>query len=410
MRVLVLSRVFPNPKQPSLGVFIRERMRRVAEACDVIVVAPVPWFPFNRVIRPDWSDIPLVERQGMLRVYHPRFFCFPRYLRWLDGVSYALCLIPFLRRLRREFVFDVIDAHFAYPDGLAAVLLGTLFRRPVVITLRGSIVRLARSAFHRRQLRFALSAADRVLSVSEALKEVAVTLGTPSEKVRVIPNGVDADLFTPKAQAEARRALDLPSGRPIILSVGALIEHKGHHRVIGRLPDVLRHHPDLLYVVVGGERRDGWRRTVDDLVARRGLQNHVLLAGDQPHDRIPVWLAAADVFCLASRSEGWPNSVLEALACGKPVVATRVGGVPEIVADDTLGLLVPPGDDDALATALVKALGATWDTDAMVAHARAHSWSAAARQVLTEFHHLVAAVRTPHADGAVIAPPRPEER
>lgn len=401
MRVLVLSWVFPNQKHPALGVFVRERMRRVAQHCELIVVAPVPWFPFDRLIRRGrWTGVPRVEQQGELRVYHPRFVSIPRLFRWLDGLCYALSLVPFLFRLRRQFRFDVIDAHFAYPDGLAAALLGRLFRRPVIITLRGSIVRLARSALHRPQLRFALSSATRVLSVSEALKAVAVGLGTPPEKIRVIPNGVDANRFFPSAQAAARRALELPLAPPILLSIGALIEHKGHHRVIRGLPAVLRHYPDLLYVIVGGERRDGWRRTLEELTARLGLEKHVRIAGEQAHERIPVWLAAADVFCLATRSEGWPNAVLEALACGKPVVATRVGGVPEIVRSDAFGILVSPQDDEALARAIVTALGARWNADAMVTHARAHSWETAALEVLAELRRVAGGVAARAAEAA----------
>lgn len=406
LRVLVLSRVFPNPVQPTLGVFIHERVRRIAQHADVRVVAPVAWFPFNRLFRGRRAnDVPAVEARDGVRVYHPRFVCVPGVLRSLDGVAYAASLIPFLLRLRREFPFDVIDAHFAYPDGLAATLLGALFRRPVVTTLRGSIVRLARSALHRPQLRVALRAAARVMSVSEALKTVAVRFGAAPAAIRVVPNGVDTGTFFPRSRAEARRALGLSAERPIVVSVAAVIEHKGHHRVIAALPDMLRQRPDLLYVIVGGERRDGWRRTLEALVARHGLQQHVLMAGEQPHDRVPLWLAAADVFCLASRSEGWPNSVLEALACGRPVVATRVGGVPEIVTGDALGVLVPPEDDGLLGAAIVKALDTPWDVDVLAAHARAHSWDTAALAAVEELRGAVRGARERSVGPA--ARPRP---
>ena len=131
MRVLVLSSVFPNFKQPTLGVFVRERMKRVAKECDVVVVAPVPWFPFTSFLRRQWTGIPPVEEQEGLRVLHPRFLSVPGVLKWLDGVLYAVSLLLFLLRLRKRFAFDLIDAHFAYPDGMAAVLLGRVFRCPV---------------------------------------------------------------------------------------------------------------------------------------------------------------------------------------------------------------------------------------------------------------------------------------
>jgi glycosyltransferase involved in cell wall biosynthesis len=387
VRVLVLSSVFPNPKRPTLGVFVRERLRRVADHCEVRVVAPLLWFPGNRHIRGDaWSDIPHVERQGSLVVHHPRFFCVPRYLKWTDATFYAASLLPFLARLRASFPFDLIDAHFAYPDGAAAVLLGKALRRPVVITLRGSLVRLMTYPSHRPQLKFALSRASRVVAVSRSLKAAAVELGIPADGITVIPNGVDADVFFPIDRRRARLALGLPQDRTIILSVGGLNEGKGHHRIIGLLPSLLRDRPELLYVVVGAEHpADNFRTRLERMVRQHGLERHVLLAGARPHPEIRDWLGAADLFCLATRSEGWANVLLEALACGRPVVTTRVGGNPEIIEDDRLGLLVPPGDDAALRGAILRALDEPWDQEHLIAHARAYSWEHAALRVMDEF-------------------------
>jgi teichuronic acid biosynthesis glycosyltransferase TuaC len=390
LRVLVLSFTFPNARQPALGVFVQERIRRIAAQCDVVVVAPVPWFPFNRLIRGEqWAGIAAVERHEGLDVRHPRFFCIPRYLKWLDGVFYAVSLLPFLWRLRRSFPFDVIDSHFAYPDGLAGTIIGRIFRRPVVITLRGSIVRLATYPLHRPQLRLALRAARRVLAVSESLKQAAVALGVPPQKVRVIPNGVDTSRFFPMDRSAARRALDLPKEARILLTVGGLNEGKGQHRIVAMLPSLVRQHPDLLYVAVGGARRaDSLRPVLEGLIRDHGLRDHVLLAGERPHDEIPLWMGACNVFCLATRSEGWANVLLEALACGRPVVSTRVGGNAEIVTDTSLGTLVPAGDDAAFANALRAALARAWAPEALATHARQHSWDRATRDVLAELHGI----------------------
>jgi glycosyltransferase involved in cell wall biosynthesis len=273
---------------------------------------------------------------------------------------------------------------------MAGAILGRVFRCPVVITLRGSIVRLARYPLHRPQLRFALRTAARVLSVSEALKHVAVDLGIAPERIRVIPNGVDTGRFRPLDKRDAQVALGLPVGRTTLLSVGALTEGKGHHRVVGVLPTLLRDHPDLLYVIVGGARAgDGFRRMLERRIDNAGVRHHVLITGARPHEEIPQWLAAADLFCLATRSEGWANVLLEALACGRPVVTTSVGGNPEIVTSDALGLLVPPTDDASLARAIHEALRRRWDPEPMVAHARAHSWETAADRVAAELRCLV---------------------
>lgn len=393
MRVVVLSSVFPNPKQPTFGVFIRERVRRVARQCELVVVAPVPWFPLNGRIRgPLWSGIPLVERQGELRVFHPRFLCVPRYLKWLDGILYAASLLPFLARLRREFPFDLIDAHFAYPDGMAAVLLGKVFRRPVTVTIRGTIVPLSKFHLRRMQIRWALANAARIFAVSRSLKEVAVSLGVPPEKVRVIPNGVDTAAFRHTQKEEARRKVGLPLDRAVILSVGSLCERKGHHRVLEALPQAVAERQDILYVVVGGPGVEG---DIGPLLRRRmaelGLERHVTLVGARPHEEIPFWLNAADVFCLATSNEGRANVILEAVGCGVPVVTTRVGGTAEIVEEGANGLLVPLGDRDALARALLRAIATEWNRERIAAHARTQSWDRTTEQILEEFRRLVPA-------------------
>lgn len=393
MRVLVVASTFPNASQPTRGVFVRERVRRLARRAEVTVVAPIPWFPGNRWIRRDRAQVPWVEQQDGLTVYHPRFLSLPRYGKSLDGALYFASLVPFLRRLRRTFAFDVLDAHFAYPDGLAAVLLGRWFRRPVVVTLRGSVVRLARYRLHRPQLRWALGRATRLTAVADYLRQVAIDLGVPGERIRVIPNGVDSQRFAPADRADCRRACGLPD-RTILLTVAALYGWKGQHRVVDVLPELVREHPDLLYVMVGAPRPEE-PRYVDDLRAsarRLGLEDHILIVGPRPHSELPRWFNAADLFVLPTRSEGCPNVLLEALACALPVVASRVGGVPEIVRDGVDGILPPHGDRAALRNALLAALGTAWDRARLVERARSFDWSDTAEQALEE---LTEALKSP---------------
>ena len=389
MRVLVLSSVYPTPKLPNFGRMVRERIRRAGGRAEVAVVAPYPWFPMNGWLRGrEWTGVPAVEQRDGLPVHHRRFLSVPRFFKSLDGLLYFLSVFPLVRRLHRAHRFALIDAHFAYPDGFAAALCGRLLGVPVMITLRGSIVRLATYRFHCPQLRLALAGAAGIVAVSDSLKAVAVSLGTPPDKVRVVPNGVDGTLFRPLDQAEARRDLGLPADGVILLSVGTLNEGKGHHRVIEALPEVLRAHPNAHLVIVGGERRgDTYRPVLERLVERRNLAAHVRMVGERPHAELPRWLAAADVFCLATRSEGWSNAIMEALACGRPVVATRVGGNPEIVRSDDLGILVPP-EHDALVGAIATALERRWDRDAIAAYARAFSWEAVADAMIGEWESL----------------------
>jgi glycosyltransferase involved in cell wall biosynthesis len=393
MRVLVLSSVFPNTHQPTLGLFVGHRIRRLAKRCDVVVVAPIPWFPMNRWLRGERDAVPQVEEQQGLRVYHPRFFSLPRYGKCLDGALYFLSLIRFVARLRRSFPFEVIDAHFAFPDGLAATLLAKAFGCPVVITLRGSIVRLSGYRLHRPQLRWALHHADRVTAVSESLKSVAVGLGMPADRVRVIPNGVDPTVFSPMIRQDARRLCGLPKSATVLLTVAGLYEGKGQHAVVEVLPSLVARYPEALYVMVGNPRPgEIYQRRLKGAIRKLGLDGHVLFAGPRPQAELPRWFSAADVSVLATRSEGWPNVLLESLACGTPVVATDVGGAPEIVRHGLDGFLVPHGDPAALGDALLLALDQPWNRDAIVRHAQRFDWTESVEQALDE---LNAALKRP---------------
>jgi glycosyltransferase involved in cell wall biosynthesis len=383
VRVLLLSSVFPNGLQPTYGVFVRERARHVAHHCEVRVVAPVPWFPFNRLIRGrQRSLVAHRETDGDFQVYHPRVFSIPAVGKFLDAVFYFASLYPFLRGLRREFPFDLIDAHFGYPDGVAAALLGRALGCPVVVTLRGNEAELESSALRRPQLRWALRS-TRVIAVSEALRELAMRLGLAPERVRVIGNGIDTGLFHPADRRAARTKLGLPPDRPLLISVGAFVERKGHERVIDLLPELEQSLPGLLYVAVGIE--GGGESRLDAIEQRvRLLDGSVRLAVARPHEEMPIWLTAADVFCLATAREGCCNAILEALACGLPVVTTRVGGNAEIVRDGIDGFLVPYFDGPAFAAAIKKAFEHRWDREAIARQAATRRWQNTAAAVLEE--------------------------
>jgi glycosyltransferase involved in cell wall biosynthesis len=385
MRILVLSSVFPSRTRPTYGVFVKERIRHVAARADVVVVAPVPWFPLNRRFRGESvAATPLAETIDGIVVYHPRFPCAPVLGKSLDALLYVAGVAPFLLWLRRKFPFDLIDAHFTYPDGVAAVVLGKLFGRPTVVTLRGTHdTRHAGYTIRRIQIRWALRAATCLVAVSESLQKFAVSLGVDRERIRVIGNGVDRQRFTPTDQSRAREQLGLPHGPVILLAVGNLVEGKGHHRVIEILPDLVNRRPELLYIAIGAELKGShYRSILDELIRRHALEPHIRILPPRPHHEIPLWMAAADLFCLATRSEGWCNAIMEALACGLPVVTTRVGGNPEVVRDGTDGFLVPFWDGVKFTAAILAALEHEWDRAGIAR--RIQGWEHVAEQVLDE--------------------------
>jgi glycosyltransferase involved in cell wall biosynthesis len=394
-RLVVFTTLFPHAGQPAAGLFIRERMYRVAAYTPLIVVVPIPWFPFQslaRVFKPHFRPrAPRIERQAGIDVHFPRFLSIPGALKWLDGASIAVCCLPTMLRLRRSFGFHVIDSHFAYPDGYAATLLGRWLNVPVTITLRGTEVPLSRDPTRRQRIAQALERAARVFSVSDSLKRHAVGLGAQESKVQVVANGVDTSVFHPVPREVAREELNLPPGAPVLISVGALVERKGFHRVMECLPSLRQRHPGLRYLIVGGPSPEGdWSDVLRRRATQLGVADAVEFLGPLAPDRLRVPLSAADIFVLSTRNEGWANVLLEAMACGLPVVCTDVGGNGEVVCRPGLGTIVPFDDHHALLRALDDALVKPWDRESIVSYAAENQWERRVRDLVRAFDEIAA--------------------
>jgi glycosyltransferase involved in cell wall biosynthesis len=391
--IVVLSSLFPSAHQPAAGLFVRERMFRVGQELPLCVVAPVPWFPMQSVIRL-WRrsfrmGAPRHERQSGFDVWYPRFFSIPGALKQCDGFFMALGALPRLRRMKQAGRLDIIDAHFAYPDGYAATLLGKWLGVPVTITLRGTEMRQVSNPRLAPLLLTAVMRARRVFSVSQSLRQILLDRGIPANHVRVIGNGVDLHRFAAIPQAEARKALDLPPHSRVLITVGGLVERKGYHRVIACLPALRRRHPGLIYLVVGGPSPEG-DTTVQlrQLVKNLDLEDSVRFLGPLPPSQLSLPLSAADVFVLASSNEGWANVLLEAMACGLPVVATDVGGNSEVVCNDSVGAIVPFGDLDRLQQVIGDALEKHWNAGEIRRYAESNAWDQRVHALVDEFRAL----------------------
>jgi glycosyltransferase involved in cell wall biosynthesis len=306
-----------------------------------------------------------------------------------DGFFMALGSFLTVRKLRREFKFDCIDAHFAYPDGYAATLLGRWLGCPVTITLRGTEKSLSRYPGRRKRIIRALRSAQRIFAVSESLKIHAHELGIDGGGIHVVGNGVDCDKFFPVDKVSARHQYNIPENSKVLISVGGLVPRKGFHRVIALLPELLKRYPNLIYLIVGGTSPEGdIRSELEAQAARLGVERHVRFLGALPSDQLRVPLSAADLFVLATANEGWANVFLEAMACGLPVITTDVGGNREVVCNDVLGEVVPFHDAGALQQALANALTKPWDKDSIVAYARANGWERRVDDLRREFGSL----------------------
>jgi len=379
VKLLVFSSLFPNVTERHHGVFVKNRLEHYLDrhGGSATVVAPVPLAPPvgpRRWTR--WRDVPRHEHVDGLSVFHPRYLAPPGFGdKWrarLMAAGVRSCLLERTRAIGPH----VLDAHYAYPDGVAAfrlreTLSAALGRRlPLVLTCRGTDLNLLpKLPSVRPQIAEALRGADHVVCVAEALRAVALELGVPADRVTTLRNGVDTELFSPGDRATARRHVGLDADARIVLCVGHLIERKGQHHLLeafareyGASPE-----PCRLVLVGQGEARESLARKAVEL----GVDHRVVFAGAVRHEDLVEWYRAADVLVLASSREGWPNVVLEALACGTPVVATRVWGTPEILGGNPAGLLV-----DASVDGLAEGLRRHVELDAGAARAWAerHTW------------------------------------
>ncbi len=390
-KLLVFSSLFPSQVRPNAGVFIRERMFRVGKYIPIIVVSPVPWFPFQEIIRywcPQFRPQPsCYEEQEGVQVYYPRFFSIPGLLKSCDGFFMAVGALPTLLKLKKKFT--IIDAHFAYPDGYAATLLGKWLNKPVTITLRGTEVPLAKIPGRKEKLLTALVYATQVFSVSDSLKQFVVSLGANGDKIQVIGNGIDVIKFQPIAKSTARAALSISEGAMVLVSVGALVDRKGFHRVIDLLPELVSHYPNLIYLIVGGDSPEGnIRIKLEQQVEALNLKKHVRFLGAYSSDQLKVPLSAADLFVLATANEGWANVFLEAMACGLPVITTDVGGNKEVIVNSELGTVVPFADSQRLLTAISNGLDKSWNISLILKYAQNNAWDYRVKILVDNFNRI----------------------
>ena len=381
MRALLFSNLFPTSRDPNRGLFTRQIAAELGRLCDLEVAVPLPWFPSGKLaarLAPAYAREfgALAARQefdGVLATY-PRYPLIPRLSERSHDRFMYLGVRGAVARRHEEKPFDVINAHWLYPDGVVAVRIGAQLKLPVVLTGLGCDVNEdLRNPAKRSRILEALHGAAAVTTVSQPLADVLIEVGVPSERITVIPNGVDTTRFTLGDQAGARRTLGL-GDHPLVVCVSRLSHEKGVDVLVDAARSLKASLPAARIVVVG----DGSERpALEARIAAAGLGDHVRLAGAVPHAAVATWMTAADVIAMPSRREGHPNAAMEALACGRPLVASRVGALGELVTA-ARGITVPPLDADALSAALAAALTHSWDHAVIAASVRDESWSRAA--------------------------------
>jgi teichuronic acid biosynthesis glycosyltransferase TuaC len=390
IKTLLFSTLFPSSVRPVHGIFVETRLRELLKAGDIEtkVVAPVPWFPFSGKRFGEYGQFaatPYVEQRNGIEVFHPRYFLPPKIGMNIAPYTLARGAITTIKKLIRDgFDFDLIDAHYFYPDGVAASMVARQLNKPYVVTARGTDLNLIPE--YPRPRRLILETAHHAvgsIGVCKALMDRLAELGADTAKLHVMRNGVDLERFYPIDRSEARQRLHFGNDERILLSVGHLVERKGHHLAI----EALNALPKSSILVIAGNGPE--LASLKELAEARNLTKRVRLVGEVPNDQLKWWYSAADVLVLCSSREGWANVLLESMACGTPVVATNIWGTPEVVNSPNVGRLMHTRTSAALVECLNDLFSDPPSRKAVRQHAECFGWDATSKAQLNLFCNTV---------------------
>ncbi|MER2540511.1 MAG: glycosyltransferase family 4 protein, partial [Azonexus sp.] len=356
IRTLLFSTLYPSSIRPVHGIFVETRLRELLKSGEVEtkVVAPVPWFPFKAKVFGEYaqfSSTPGFETRNGVEVYHPRYFLPPKVGMNVAPYTLAKAALPTIRKLITDgYDFDLIDAHYYYPDGVAASLIAKTLGKPFVVTARGTDLNLIPEYEKPRKLILETAeSASASIGVCKALMDRLAELGADPAKLHTLRNGVDLERFKPVDRKLARQQLDLPAEQRIFLSVGHLVERKGNHIAIEAMVKL----SESLLLIAGSGPELG---RLQQLATQLGVDDRVRFLGQIANDQLNTWYSAADALILCSSREGWANVLLESMACGTPVVATNIWGTPEVVSNPIAGRLMRERTAPALRESLLALL------------------------------------------------------
>lgn len=389
IRTLLFSSLYPSSARPVHGVFVETRLRELLKSgrVETKVVAPVPWFPFTAGVFGEYASLaatPKFEVRNHLEVHHPRYFLPPKIGMTVAPYLMAASARPVIQKIIDDgFDFDLIDAHYYYPDGVAASILAKQLNKPFVVTARGTDLNLITDfALPRRLILETAAKAAGSIGVCKALMDRLEELGGQPEKLHVLRNGVDLQRFVPENKADARKKIGFDSVHKMILSVGHLIDRKGHAIAIAGMHDL----PDCHLAIIGKGPDEGALR---QLATKLGVSDRVQFVGQIPNEELKWWYSAADALVLCSSREGWANVLLESMACGTPVVATNIWGTPEVVSSPVAGLLMDERTPNSMVASLRRLLAEPPARSQTRAYAEQFSWEATTNGQLRLFEAAI---------------------
>lgn len=351
--ILVFSSLFPHSGEPTLGIFVENRLRELlkTQRLTATVIAPVPWFPFKSNIFGSYgraAQATRVEKRGGVTIYHPRYLVIPKIGMALTPYFMYLSALRCIKKLLKQGIeFDLIDAHYLYPDGIAAASLSATLGKPFVMTARGSdVTEIGLMPGPRKRIKKALKSASHIITVSNNLRRDLIAMGGEEKKITTLRNGVDLERFYETGRNEMRTEWGTEWAKgPILLFAGWLIPRKRLDIVL----EVTARVSALKTVIVGdGPLRALLEKQCNDL----GITDRVRFVGQKTPAEMPTYFSAADLLLLPSDREGWANVLLEAMACGTPVVTRAIGGAPDLVTKTCAGRVVDSASPDALSSAV----------------------------------------------------------
>ncbi len=376
---MVLSSLFPNKVEPTAGLFVRERMFRVAKYSPLFVVSPKPWSPIDsliRLVKPKYRNYPRErEIDNNISIHFPRFFSIPLLGRRFDGFFMAKAVKNYLQKNKLTKTFNHIDAHFSYPDGYAGAKLKHRLNKTLTITMRGTEVPHSLHHKKRAAMLFAWKSAEKVICVSNSLRNLAINIGANANKFLVVGNGVDDEKFHYSINKDIRKELKITKDAKVLITVGGLVKRKGVDKVLSAMPKVMSRYSNLHYLVVGGETAEGNNKIeLENLAGDLGVADNVHFLGKLAPEELKFYLSAADIFVLMSSNEGWANVILEAMACEIPVLASDVGGNSEVVSTSEFGNIIGLNDVNVLPTTMCEMLEKDWSREKLRTYAQQNCW------------------------------------
>lgn len=381
LRIAVVTRYFPSSAEPWQGRSAYQTLRVLARTANVRVFYPNASYP--SLLNPrsrGYERLDATYGPSDVNVSYYNYPAIPFVSRPFNGWMAARAVLPHVR----DFAPDLIFSCFLYPDGYAALQIGKALAIPVVAMSIGSDVNRIGDPISAMHTRTVLREADFVITVSGDLRNNAVAMGASPERIRAIINGCDLSVFHPMDRHDARQRLGIDPIAEAVIYIGRMDAKKGLRELVEAAASLHRERPTL-HVYLVGEGPD--RLLIENAIATANASGYIHALPACAFDDVAVWITAADLVTLPSYMEGCPNVVLEALASGRPVVATSVGGIPEIM-NDQCGQLVPPRESGALAQALASVLDRTWDATA-ISSFETRSWETVAAELLEVFESLV---------------------